>query len=516
MSESGRKQKVVKNVISQTVYTGVQIVMNFVSRKLFVIFLTEELLGLNSLLLSILSMLSIAELGVGEAINFSLYKPLAEGDKKTTNAIMKMYQKLYIVIGIAIVVLGIMLLPFLQYMKNITMPMEYVYKVYLLFLLDTFLSYCLAYSRNIISADQKDYIVTNTDSIAQIIMTVVQIIIIAVTKSYVGYLIVKIIVTVVRNFYLYMKSFQLFPYLKDKDVPELSKEYKHNLFENVKALFVIKVATYCVSGTDNLLLTHFVSLTSVAVYGNYVTIFTAINKGFNAVFDKARASIGNYLETENEAKVYTLFKKIFFINFILTSYTSIIMFIVGNELITIWMGRDFLWSLGIVGILVLNNYSRYILQSCEAFRGAAGLYSPRKFVKYLSLLEGIINLVVSLLLLKVFDLGVYGVFLGTMVSTVVSTIAVPWIVYRFLFQKPLYEYFILYFKYLLSGIFALVTSYILYTFVRVDNAWFNLFVGAVCSTLVTAIVYFVCYSRSDEFKYSFDLAKKIFGKLNKK
>ena len=112
MSESGRKQKVVKNVISQTVYTGVQIVMNFVSRKLFVIFLTEELLGLNSLLLSILSMLSIAELGVGEAINFSLYKPLAEGDKKTTNAIMKMYQKLYIVIGIAIVVLGIIFLVF--------------------------------------------------------------------------------------------------------------------------------------------------------------------------------------------------------------------------------------------------------------------------------------------------------------------------------------------------------------------------------------------------------------------
>lgn len=512
---SGRKEKVVKNVLAQTSYSVVQTVLSFISRKLFVIYLTQELLGLNGLLTSILGMLSIAELGVGEAINFSLYKPLANDDKEQIKSIMRLYKRLYIIIGFAIMILGIVMIPFLHFFKGIgeAGPMSYVYKIYFIFLIDSFLSYCLAYSRNIISADQKDYIVINTDLISQIIVTVLQTVILITTQNYIAYLIIKVLVTVVRNFYLYKKSFLLFPYLKEKNIAPLSNEYKRKLFENVKALFITRISYYCVSGTDNILLTSFVSLTSVAVYDNYVIILGIINKAFNTIFEKTRSSIGNYLETEESDKIYTLFKRFFFLNFILTSITSIGIFVLCNEVITIWLGNDFVWPMSIVALLVYNNYSRYILQACEAFRGAAGLYSPQPFVKYLSLMEGIVNLIASLFFIVVLKMGIFGVFLGTLVSTFISTAAVPWIVYKFLFKRPLVQYYVIYLKYFCATVLPLSVSYTVFKQLYTGNHWLNIIIGAGSCTIITVLSYVLLFYRTEEFQYYLSLAKDILYKI---
>ena len=511
---SGRKVRVLKNVVAQTSYSIVQTILSFISRKIFVIYLTKELLGLNGLLTSILGMLSIAELGVGEAINFSLYKPLANDDKEQIKSIMRLYKKLYIIIGIVILALGIILMPFLELFEGIKEagPISYVYKIYFIFLIDSFLSYCLAYSRNIISADQKDYIVINADLVSQIIVTLLQTIILVLTHDYILYLLIKVVVTVVRNLYLYFKSFELFPYLKEKNISPLSKSYKTKLFENIKALFITRISYYCVSGTDNLLLTSFVSLTSVAIYGNYVTILGIINKAFNTIFEKTRSSIGNYIETEAEGQIYVLFKRFFFLNFILTSVTSIEIFILCNEVITVWLGSDFVWPISIVALLVYNNYSRYILQACEAFRGAAGLYSPKPFVKYLSLLEGIVNLIASLFFILVFDMGAFGVFLGTLVSTFVSTFAVPWIVYKFLFKKSLLEYYVLYLKYFFVALLAMCTSYIVFKQLYTTSHWLNILMGAGTSIMIIFIIYLFFFYKTQEFIYFKSLAMGIFNR----
>lgn len=508
MEQEGRKKKVVKNIVSQSVFSGIQAVMSFVLRKIFVIYLSKELLGLNGLLTSVIGALSIAELGIGEAINFSLYKPLANDDKEMVKSIMKLYQKLYLIIGFIIVGLGILFLPFLHLVVQESIPMSYVYKIYIIFLLDTFFSYCLAYSRNIISADQRDYIVTYIDSIAQVLITCVQIVILVLTKNYIIYLIVKIVIVVVKNYYLHQKSLKLFPYLKEKNSHPLTKEYLSNLFENVKALFVIKIASFCVVGTDNILLSAFETLASVGIYANYLSLLNIINRAFNTVFDKARASIGNYLETEDMESSYVLFKRLFFVNFILTSCTSIFTFVLINEVITLWLGTDFVWPIGVVAILICNNYSRYILQACEAFRGAAGLYSPKPFVKYLSLMEGIVNLVVSVGFIKIFNMGVYGVFAGTFVSTIVSTIGVPWIVYRFLFKKDLKSFFGLYVKYGLGTLLASAVSYILFITLSGTNHWINLILGGGICVGVTGIIYLILYYRMDECQYFVSLLKK--------
>ena len=519
MGQDERKVSVVKNVAAQMTAAVVQTALGFIVRKIFVMYLTTELLGLNGLMTSIIGMLSIAELGVGEAINYSLYKPLAEGDKGQVNAIMRLYRRLYLAIAGVIVVLGVALLPFLPAFldADTTQPMSYVYQVYGLFLLDTFLSYCLAYSRNIISADQRDYIVTNADTISQLATTVLQIAVLIFTRSFILYLVIKTVVTLVRNIIIFRLSNKMYPYLKEKETKPLTTEYKKGLMGNIKALFVTRVSYFFVSGTDNMLLSSFVSLGSVAVYTNYVTIITLLNKTFNTIFDKAKAGVGNYIASGAGDKLYGLFKNVFFINFLLTTYTTVGLYVVGNELIHAWLGTEFVWPKLILLILAFNNYSRFILQACECFRGAVGLYSPRPFVKYLALSEGLLNLVASLALIFLLEDRVLGVFLGTSISTVVSTVAVPWIVYKFLFQRPLREFFGIYFKYFAVGGAVLVASSLLCDVLYTANPLVNMVIGVAVCTVVMAGLCLLVFRKTEEFRYSCGLFDRFVGsKLRRK
>lgn len=511
----GRKDKVIKNVSSQMFATLVQSLLGFIIRRTFLDCLGQSLLGLNGLMTSIIGMLSLVELGVGEAINFSLYEPLAKGDHKQVNAIMKLYKKLYISIGGIITALGIVLFPFLHLLVETEVSMSIVYQTYGLFLINNLFSYLFAYNRNIISADQKDYIVINTDTVGQIALNISQLIVLLLTRNYYLHLILQIISTFARNYYISLKAKKLYPYINQKDAQPLTKEYIHNLVNNVKALFITRVAYFCVSGTDNILLSSFVSLSSVAIYNNYVTILNLFNNTFNMIISKARSVIANYMVLNEIENSYMLFKRIFFVNFIITSYTSIGIFVVCNEVICVWLGEGNTWPLLIIGLLVYNNYSRYILQTCEAFRGAAGLYSPRPFVKYVSLLEGIVNLVFSLIFIKILDNPIIGIFLGTSVSTIVSTITVPWIVYHFLFKISLFEFYILYFKYFLVMIITLFISNSIFQMVLVESHLLNVVSGIIVCSMTTLVIYVGLFHQSDEYRYIMNIVKSYLKKGDK-
>lgn len=493
----------------------VQSLLGFVARRVFLMYLGENLLGLNGVMTSIIGMLSLAELGFGEAINYSLYEPLAKGDKDQVASIMALYKKLYISIAGVIAVLGAALIPFLHLFVETTVPIKTAYLAFGLYLLDSCLSYCLAYNRNIITADQKDYIVIRINMLFQTGMQVLQLVVIAITKNYYAYLVTKTIVTVVQNVYIYSRANRMYPYIRVKKTSKLSKEYTGALMHNVKALFVTRISYFCVSGTDNLLLSSFVSLVSVAVYNNYVTILNLFNKTFNTVFDKARAVIGNFIVLNGDENTYPLFKRIFFVNFLVTSFTSTGIFVVSNEVINVWLGTGHNWNLLLVGLLVFNNYSRFILQTCEAFRGAKGLYCPRPFVKYISLLEGLVNLVVSLLFIFLLKNRVVGVFLGTAVSTVVSTVAVPWIVYKFLFHRPLKDFFAIYFKYLAVWGVTMAVSCVVFNLLLTPNHVLNVVLGVVVCTAIACGIYLAVFYKSDEFQYTLGVAKGFLARAKK-
>ena len=236
----------------------------------------------------------------------------------------------------------------------------------------------MAYRRTIIVSAQKDYINKNADTFLYIVTGILQIIIICVWKNYIASLIVKLVFTVLNNLYLYIKAGKMFPYLNDKNLHgKIEKEVKDKIVYNVKALFVIKIASYCVVGTDNILLSAFADLTAVAIYSGYTLIIGIINNLFNRSFGYITANIGNYLIGHNKEEIYQFYNKLNFLNYLITSYTSIALLVLLNEFIgKVWLGEDYVFPMAAVAVLVFNNYLRFCTQAAEAFRSAAGLYSP--------------------------------------------------------------------------------------------------------------------------------------------
>ncbi len=512
---SNRKKMAVMNVFSAIMYYVANSIIGFVNRKVFTVYLGSELLGLNGLVVSVISMLSLLELGVASSIGYSLYKPLEEKNYGEVKAIMQLFSRLYRYIGIAVAVIGLVLIPFLPFFVKTTIDQSYVVTVYLIFLLDAVLSYFLAYRRTIIVSAQKDYINKNADTFLYIVTGILQIVIICVWKNYIASLIIKLIFTVLNNLYLYIKAGKMFPYLNDKNLHgEIEKEVKDKIVYNVKALFVIKIASYCVVGTDNILLSAFADLTAVAIYSGYTLIIGIINNLFNRSFGYITANIGNYLIGHNKEDIYQFYKKLNFLNYLITSYTSIALLVLLNEFIgKIWLGDDYIFPLAAVAVLVFNNYLRFCTQAAEAFRGAAGLYSPRPFVKYLALLEGGVNLVVSIALAYFAKLGIYGIFLGTSVSTTISIASVAWINYRFLFEKKLKLFYSRFFWYLLWAMISGAASMLLFKGLHTGYTVVNILIGLVVSFVVPFGVNFLVFGRSEEWQYFIGMMKGAVGKI---
>jgi len=512
---SNRKKMAVMNVFSAIMYYVANSIIGFVNRKVFTVYLGSELLGLNGLVVSVISMLSLLELGVASSIGYSLYKPLEEKNYGEVKAIMQLFSRLYRYIGIAVAVIGLVLIPFLPFFVKTTIDQSYVVTVYLIFLLDAVLSYFLAYRRTIIVSAQKDYINKNADTFLYIVTGILQIVIICVWKNYIASLIIKLIFTVLNNLYLYIKAGKMFPYLNDKNLHgEIEKEVKDKIVYNVKALFVIKIASYCVVGTDNILLSAFADLTAVAIYSGYTLIIGIINNLFNRSFGYITANIGNYLIGHNKEEIYQFYKKLNFLNYLITSYTSIALLVLLNEFIgKIWLGDDYIFPLAAVAVLVFNNYLRFCTQAAEAFRGAAGLYSPRPFVKYLALLEGGVNLVVSIALAYFAKLGIYGIFLGTSVSTTISIASVAWINYRFLFEKKLKLFYSRFFWYLLWAMISGAASMLLFKGLHTGYTVVNILIGLVVSFVVPFGVNFLVFGRSEEWQYFIGMMKGAVGKV---
>lgn len=496
-----RKQRTIRNVSAKLIANFLSVAMGFISRKIFLQFIGIEYLGLNGLLTSLLSMLGLLELGIGSAIYFSLFKPLATSNTEEVKSIMKLYRTLYKYIGFAVFGIGILLIPIIPYIINTDISLISLRTIYLLFLLDSSLSYFLSYRRNIFSADQKDYVITNIDTWFQLIMFFIQLLVVIYTHNFIVYIIVRIILNLLKNIFVYRESNKVYHFLQDSSVKPLESHIKKTIITNIKALFIINLSSYIVFGTDNLLLSIFVNLSAVAIYSNYSLIFGMVNSIFSTFIISSKASVGNYLVNKNVEDAHNLFKNMFFLNFLLTSYTSVALLIISNDFIKFWLGEGYTWSVLLIGVLVFNNYSRQILNTLGVFKDAAGLYNPYRLFKYLALFEGLVNLVVSIFLAKFMGLGAIGIFLGTALSTLVSTYSMPHVVYKYIFSSNLKFFYKMYLKYLLLTLLYCIIGQVFYILFRTDSGLINIVLGLIVSFITPMGLSVLIFRKSEEFGY---------------
>ena len=499
-----RTTKSLKNMIFAAITNVISIIIGFVIQTIFIKTLGTEYLGIDKLFLNIISMLSIVDLGLGSAIIYNMYKPVDSGDKEKIKALMKFYKKAYDIIIILVSVIGLFLIPFLGVIVKDVSINENLIIIYILFLLDMVASYILAYKKSIFYADQKNYYVLMSRICYLTVMNTLLIIVLLTIKNYYLYLIIRVILRLLENIVMSIIADKKYPYLKENNVDELDKNTRQDIYTKIKGLLFHKIGSFIVLGTDNIIISSFLGVVQVGYYSNYRMIIYSVLETINQGFSAITSSIGNLLIGRNKDKNFEVYKKIDFLNFWISTFCAISIFIIIEPFIKIWLGDEFLLSNLVLITLTINFYLTSIRSPMNSFKEAAGIYHEDRFIP---LIESFINIVSSIILLKFF--GLAGVFMGTILSSfVLHFYSYPKYVYKRLFSKSYLSYLMYFFKKFIIMIITLVITYIISRLFIVNNNLLQLLINIVICVVVPNLLFIVIYKDKKEFKYFKDLVKK--------
>ena len=507
-----RSTNSIKNAITAVVSNIVTILIGIVSQAIFIKTLGAEYLGINGLFTNIVSMLGIVDLGIGSAIIYNLYEPIAKDDTEKIKSLMNFYKKSYRIIAVIVFIIGMMVIPFLKNIVgnvSIDINIEFIYS---LFIIDVVASYLLTYKRSILYANQKTYI-TNIVHIGYlIVMNTLQIVILLIAKNFIVYLIIKIICRILENVVITIIANRKYPYINEKNVKKIDKKTTKDIVKKVKGLIFHKVGSFVVLGTDNIIISKFLGVVTVGLYSNYNMIIQAVSNLFLQVFDSLTASVGNLLVENNCEKSYEIYKNMLMMNSILFTFATTEIICLIEPFIKVWIGEQYLLSKVVLIILMVNFYIQGMRKTCLVFKMAAGVFHEDR---YFPIIESIINIVVSVILVKI--IGLPGVFLGTIVSTLpVILISYPKYVYIPLFHKSFWNYIkenVYYYilAFLTVSIAMFVTSYI-----SINNLILKLIVNAITSSIIFAVMQYIFFHNKSEYKYLKNMLKNFILKIKGK
>jgi hypothetical protein len=460
-------------------------VLSFINRTFFIYFLNVTYLGVSGLFSNILSMLSLAELGIGTAIIYKLYKPLAEKDTKQIQALMNFYKNAYQVIGCIIFIVGMSLIPFLDTIVGKHEDIPYFTFLYVLYLINSASSYFFTYKRSILSADQKEYINSLNRLVFIIIQNIVQFWVLLITRQFIAYLIVTIICTIASNLRISYICNKMYPYLRNNK-EHMDRAEKKDLYKYVFAQTCHQIGGVVVNGTDNVLITTLVDngLLNVGIYSNYNMILGVLKSFINSIFNSAVASVGNLNVSGDSRKSKEIFNQMFFLNYLFYGFTTVCFFNLAQFFVKLWIGEKFLLAEMVLLVVVVNYYLSGMRQSCIIYNTTLGLFWNDR---YKPLFEAAINLVASIFLIKKF--GMIGVFLGTVVSNLSTNVWVePYLLYKYGFKQKLRDYFLRYGVYTFVVIVAGCASRLILSMLPAES-WIDwLLQASICLILVVMIL----------------------------
>lgn len=455
-------------MLNSTILTLIQvmtIVLKFITQTVFIRILGREFLGLNGLFTNILSVLSFAELGVGTSIVFSLYRPLAEKNYKQVAALMNLFKKAYTFIGITVGVLGCVLIPFLHILIKNFDELNGVYIYFLLYLANSVISYFFTYKRSLLIADQHEYVSMLNTFFFTIFQVALQVIFLFMNHSYRTYLWIAIICTFLSNLTISYQVNRKYPYLNEMKNEQVSLEVKKSIGANVIGMIGSRIGSIVVRSTDNLLLSAFMGISIVGIYSNYLLIVNSVSGVLNKLVSSVTASIGNLIIEKNNERSYQVYKEHFMINLFVVSFSTGCLLVSLNPFIRVWAGKSYVLVSSIVFVIVLNYFIDQLRQTNITFISAFGFFVPNGKK---SVIEAVINFILSLTLLRVFNLGIEGVLLGTVITNMIlNSWWEPLLLFRKGFNNPkqfLGFYLKFYFgnSLLMILLLAIVSSLIMY------------------------------------------------------
>lgn len=433
-NKKSRLKYSITNSIVGSVGQIVTILSGFILQTIFIHTLGSTYLGVKGLFSNILSVLSFTELGIGTAITFSLYKPLAHNDQREIALIMHFFKRAYELIGITVGILGILVIPFIHTLTHARIP--YLYTYYLLYLANTVVSYFYTYKRTLLNADQLNYINLINQVGFKVIQMALQIVVLLVFKSFLWFLIIQLVITIISNIIISIDVDRRYRYLSDPNLYQgrLDKETIHEIFYNTVGSIGEKIGTIVVNSTDNILVSYFLNLSWVGIYSNYLMITGGVTNIISQAISAISASIGNLAVEKHDDKNYQLniFNRSFFIVFAITYFCSVCLLTLVNPFISIWVGERYQMDNFTVTLLAINFMITGIRTIFISFVTAYGLY-PKDGVK--AVIEAALNFVLSVIYIKFLHLGVAGVILGTISSNILANWYEPYMIFKYGINK---------------------------------------------------------------------------------
>ena len=417
--EKGRIQNSIRNITFGAINRIVSIIFPFIVRTIFIKVLGEEYLGLNSLFSSILQVLNLADLGFASAIVASMYRPIAEKNVEKVSALMVLYRKLYKIIGLVILAVGVIITPFVGCLINGEPPQSVnIYILWILYLANTVVSYLFyAYKVSLINAHQRNDITEKIGAACRVAFSVLQIVVVVAFKNIYLYVFLTVLNSIAYNLWCARECNKRYPqYVCSGD---LDKETKKQISKNVGALALQKIGNTVSVSLDSIVISAFLGLRTVAIYGNYYYIVSAVATFVNLIYGAITASIGNSIVTESREKNWQDLKKFFFLNTWLIGWCSICFICLFQDFMTIWMGKELLFGIGTVLCLVLRFYFEQIRKVILTYKDAAGMWWADK---WRPIVGCIVNLILNIVMVK--TIGVVGVMLSTVISY--ALVEIPW------------------------------------------------------------------------------------------
>ena len=430
MAES-RVRNTNRNILGGIVNRIVMLLLPFIVRTAIIKIFGAEYLGLNSLFSAILNVLSLAELGFGSAMVFSMYKPIAENNVEEVSALLNLYRKIYRIIGSFILIVGLALLPFLDHLIKGTPPEGMnIHVLYVILLSGAVLSYFLyAYKSSILTAAQHGYVMTNISSVLAIVQELIKLAVVVIFKDFYLYCLVALPFTVINNL--------IINYVVKRDYPQyqcygsLDKGTLTDIKKRVTGLFMYKICYVFRDMFGSIVVSAFIGLAVLGEYNNYMYIYTSVAGILNLLRTSMQASIGNSIAVESERKNHDDFRRFHCLYIFLATWCAVSMLSLYQPFITVWIGNDYLLdNLTMVALCVVFFWGNNC-DMCMTYRHAAGLWWQDR---YRPVVESIVNVILCLVLVK--PLGVLGVVLSSFFCKfVINSVWASWVLYRFYFKS---------------------------------------------------------------------------------
>ncbi len=419
MNDASRTAKSLKNSVVAMLFYVVTLILQFFSRKIFLEYLGTEILGLNTTCTNLLQFLNLAELGVGAAVAFSLFKPMHDEDRETINDIITLQGHIYRRIALLILGGAIILMCFFPFIfEKATLPLWYAYASFGVLLFSGLLTYFVNYKQVALSASQQDYKIAYSYKSILLLKLLAQIIALSLfPQPYIWWLVLEGTFAIIASVSLHRMTMKTFPFLDStgRGFKNLRSKYKE-IEVKVKQLIFHKLGTFALSQSSPLIIYAYANLTLVALYGNYMIAITGIQMLAASVFNSMGAGVGHLVAEGNQERIRNVFKELFTLRFLIVATLCFTTFAVMNPLIKVWIGSQYLLPESSLLLMIAIMFISMSRLTVDAFVNAFGLFKDI----WAPVAEAALNIGLSILLGAWF--GLNGILTGVLVSLICTMV----------------------------------------------------------------------------------------------